>query len=312
MSEIESILKSAGRREEETGMPPFDREEWIEQKRAEREHAYELIDEAAELMTKDGERVRSYLDIQSRFPKFSVGNVLLLSIQKPDAVRLSSFRAWKDVGAGIRRGETGIILLEPGREYTREDGSLGVAYYTKRVFDISQTTLKVEPVPEVRRDERVLLKALIYCAPCGILADDSVVFPEKMSARYDSGENVIYTARDRGASELFREIARETAHAFMDREGIGREKAEFTAVMASYMVCRRTGADVSSFRFKELSESFTKLDSRGVRNELSKAREISNRICADMERTLGKEKDPEPGEREEGNERKKSRGGAER
>ena len=94
MSKFDEIFRGPGK--EDISIPPFDREEWIQQKKAEREKAFEMIAQAAEVMPTDGERVRTYLDLQSRFPRFSVGNILLLSIQKPDATRLADFKSWKD------------------------------------------------------------------------------------------------------------------------------------------------------------------------------------------------------------------------
>lgn len=46
----------------------------------------------------------------------------------PEATRLADFKTWKDNDLYIKKGESGITILEPGDEYTREDGSVGVSY----------------------------------------------------------------------------------------------------------------------------------------------------------------------------------------
>lgn len=47
-----------------------------------------------------------------------------------------------------KRGADAITILEPGKEYTREkDGSTGVFYDPKKVFDISQTNSRQRPPP---------------------------------------------------------------------------------------------------------------------------------------------------------------------
>ena len=145
MSEYDDSFAAAEKKPEEISVQPFDKEEWIQQKKAEREAAYLMIDQTAELLPSDGERIKTYLDLQSRFPRYSVGNVLLLSAQRPEATRIADYKTWKDSGAYIQKDETGIIILEPGNEYTREDGSVGVSYNAKRVFDISQTSAKEAP-----------------------------------------------------------------------------------------------------------------------------------------------------------------------
>ena len=294
MSEFDDIFTGPKKETEEVSVPAFDKEEWVQQKKAEREKAYETIDQMAELMVTDGEHVKNYLDLQSRFPRYSVGNILLVSAQKPDATRIGDFKSWKEAGAFIKQGETGIIILEPGNEYTKADGSIGVAYNAKRVFDISQTTAKAVPEPEIHRDDRLLIKALIYNAPCEVRIDDNVHFPEGVAARYDSGARTIYVARGQEGAMLFCEIARELAHAHMDsagKEAYSRENCEFTATCVSYMLCKRNNVDVSSFSFVDLPESFKALDSKGVRTELGKIRDVANSITVDMDRLAEKQKD---------------------
>ena len=47
----------------------------------------------------------------------------------------------------MKKNQKGIVILEPGDEYTREDGSIGVSYNPKKVFDITQTTCAPECSP---------------------------------------------------------------------------------------------------------------------------------------------------------------------
>ncbi len=296
MSEFDDIFSGTKKEPEEVSIPAFDREEWIQQKKAEREQAYETIDQMASLIKSDGARFQEYLDLQSRFPRYSVGNILLLSAQNPDATRIGDYKSWKEIGAYIKQGETGILILEPGNEYTKADGSVGVAYNAKRVFDISQTTAKAMPEPQVLRDDRLLIKALIFNAPCEVRIDDSVHFPEGIAARYDPASHTIFVARGQEGPILFREIARELAHAHLDSSAAGkdassREGNDFTGTCVSYVLCKRNGVDVSAFSFAELPESFKELDSRGVRAELGKIRDTANSITADMDRLYEKQKE---------------------
>ena len=60
MSKFDEIFHGPGK--EDISLPPFDREEWIQQKKAEREKAFELIEQAAEMMPMDGDRVKTYLE----------------------------------------------------------------------------------------------------------------------------------------------------------------------------------------------------------------------------------------------------------
>jgi hypothetical protein len=53
---------------------PFDKDAWAAKKQAERASAYELIDRTAENVGQEGAAFQTYLDVQSRFERYSVGN----------------------------------------------------------------------------------------------------------------------------------------------------------------------------------------------------------------------------------------------
>ena len=76
--------------------------------------------------------------MQSTFGRYSAVNALLILAQKPEAARLGSFDYWKSQNGFVKPGQSGISILEPLKEYEREDGSTAVGYNVKKVFDISQ------------------------------------------------------------------------------------------------------------------------------------------------------------------------------
>ena len=90
---------------------------------------------------------QSYLDVQARFDRYSVGNAVLITAEKADATQLSDFKGWKNNGVFIKKGESGIVLLEPGEEYTRTD-AVGVSYNSKKVFDISRRPQRPRTAPQ--------------------------------------------------------------------------------------------------------------------------------------------------------------------
>ena len=264
----------------------FNREEWIHQKQAERDEAFAMIEQMAELVGKDGSRLQDYLDVQSRFGLYSVGNSLLILTQKPEATRLADYDTWKNTGASIKKGEKGIIILEPGKPYTRADGSTATGFNSKRVFDVSQTTSAEQVKAQIKRDVKLLLKALIQYAPCEIRTDDHGKVPEGKAAIYDSADRVVYVQKGRTEDELFREISRELVHAYT-----GKTDNVFQAQCVSYMLCRKNQVDVSAFSFDQVPEYFTQLDSKGVRAELTEIRNTANQIVLDMNRLFEKQKD---------------------
>lgn len=155
---------------------------WIARKQQERKAVYAQIDEAVSTIASDGPRFQSYLDVQARFDRYSVANAVLIAIQMPEATRLADFDSWKTNGAYVKRGAVGLSILEPGREYQREDGSVGVSYNVKKVFDISQTNAQ-RPAQKAPPDDRQLLKALLNDPPGKIEVRDEL----------PDGRNVTYS-----------------------------------------------------------------------------------------------------------------------
>jgi hypothetical protein len=48
---------------------------------------------------------RAWLDVQSRFHRYSFGNTLLIALQRPDATQVAGFHAWLRLGRHVRKGE---------------------------------------------------------------------------------------------------------------------------------------------------------------------------------------------------------------
>ena len=284
MNNYDDIFNAKPKPEETKTFSSFNKDEWAAAKKQEREQAYAMIDETAEAMITDGEVLRSYLDVQSRFDRYSVGNALLIAAQMPEANRLGSFDDWKKNNIYIKKGETGIIILEPGEEFTREDGSIGVSYNSKKVFDISQTTSKQRPTSQVSIDPRLLLQALIHNAPCEIKISDQL--PNGFAAAYIPEEKVIHMRQGMDAPDIFRSLSQELAHAHLDKGNYKRNECAFTAYCASYVLCQRYGISAEHFRFDRVPESLRGMDAKTIRTELGRIRDVSNDISASMSRVL--------------------------
>jgi hypothetical protein len=152
----------------------FDKEAWKKQKQEQREMVYSMIENTAEDVARDGVKFQSYLDVQSRFDYYSVANALLILAQKPDATRIADFDTWKEQGAYIRKKETGFYILEPGDEYRRDDGTVGISYNLKKMFDISQTGDSRKRETPTYPDDRTRIKALMDHAPVPICISDAL------------------------------------------------------------------------------------------------------------------------------------------
>lgn len=271
------------------------KQEWAAQRDSEREYVFSLIQDAAEQMKVGDGNLQTYLDVQSRFDKYSVPNAILVAVQHPDATRLGDGNYWNEKGNHIRKGEVGMYILAPGKEYTRQDGTPGVSYNVKKVFDISQTNAKPEPVAEVNHDPRMILKSLIRDTPCEIVVDSAKC--GKHNAIFEPEANTVFVRAGMDFPILFRSLTQEIAAAHLSRGGMKRERSFYIAYCASYMLCKRNGISVDGFRFDRVPDYFSQLDEKGVKAELTKVRDTANTISQSMSRVLEPTKASKPPDR---------------
>ncbi len=260
----------------------FDKEAWAAKKQAERDGVYAMIDQYATDMSGEGGLFQAYLDVQARFDRYSVSNAILIAAQCPEATKLADFDTWKASGVYVKRGADAITILEPGKEYEKDDGSVGVSYNVKKVFDISQTRAEQRPTPAVARDGRLLLKALMNNAPCRFAISNEL--PEGVNVAYHGKDNIIRVRQGLDAPTLFRGIAQELARARMDKGGYECRNPDFVAYSASYMLCKRNGVSVEGFSFDRLPESYALMDAKALRAEAGVMRDVAGSITADMNR----------------------------
>lgn len=266
----------------------FSMEEWVRQKQAERDSAFRMIDTMADLARADGTQFRTCLDLMARFPRYSAGNLLLIAAQRPDATRLGDFEFWKEADANVKKGESGILILEPGKEYPGKDGTMKKSYNVKRVFDISQTNADWTERPKAQRDARQLLKALIAAAPCEILIDDAIGEGEA-PARFEEKDGTVRVRRGGTTEELFAALAREIPKAKTD-------PADPAPAYAAYVLCRRMGIPIESFSFDPVPEAVAAMDAKAFRDFLKGIRDLSGRMEAELVRET--EAEPEKKERD--------------
>ena len=291
MNNLDDILTTTPKGapdEIKNGTSFYDKASWAEQKQQERTQAYQMIDETAQKIANDGAMLKNYLDVQSQFDRYSVANTLLILAQKPKATRLADFNTWKEKEVFVKKGETGIIILEPGDEYTRDDGSIGVSYNTKKIFDVAQTNYKQATNSEIKKDERLLLKALMNNSPVAINGIDQL--PGNVGASYNAETKEIQVRKGMTGTDTFRALSQELSHAEMDKPGYNRNNCVLQAYCASYILCKRNGVDVSSFSFDQFPSYYKDMNVKEIRSDLSKIRDAANAISSRMAKVLEPQK----------------------
>lgn len=56
---------------------------------------------------------RDFLLTMAKFHDYSIGNTILIMLQKRDATQVAGFNTWKDLGRFVKAGEHGIAILAP-------------------------------------------------------------------------------------------------------------------------------------------------------------------------------------------------------
>ena len=283
MNNYDDLFTANGEKKDSKTERPFNKEEWAAKKQQERAEAFQMLDNATVEAVANPETFRDYLLIQSRFGKYSVSNALLISYQNNEATYLADFETWKEKGVFVQKGERGITLLEPGNEFTREDGTTGFSINVKKVFDISQTNSE-RSYSRRTPDERRVLKALISSSPCDIRMTNEL--DGNVCARYVPKDDAIYIRQGLDGEDIFRSLSQEIVIANFAKNGVAREDCVFTAYCATYVLCERNGFDTGDFDFEKVPEMFKDAEPKEIRGQLDKIRDSANELSQDMNRIM--------------------------
>ena len=277
------------------GSKPFDKEQWAAQKQAQRKEAYELIDNTCSEMMISGDSFRQYLDVQGRFDRYSVNNAILVSAQMPEATQLKEKAAWKQSRVYVNKDAKKVVILEPSKEYTRDDGSKAVGYNAKEVYDISETSAKDRQEAQEKKPMRELVSALIDASPVPFVP----VADLEMPAYYDSEQQSIFIRTGLNEEQLFVSMAKEVSAAVFDfKHNESREASEFKSYCVAYMVSSRYGVDTRGFNFSRLPKELAETDTQAFKGELGSMRDVLGEIQSEMYKSMEKNKPAKSKEQE--------------
>ena len=277
------------------GSKPFDKAEWAAQKQAQRQEAYELIDNTCSEMMADGESFRQYLDVQGRFDRYSVANAVLVSAQMPEATQLKDYNAWKQSRVYVNKDAQKIVILEPSKEYTRDDGTKAVGYNAKVVYDISETSAKDRQQAQEPKTMRELVSAMIDASPIPFVPVADLEIP----AYYDSKQQTIFIKTGLTPPPPPPPPPQEVSAAVFDfKHNESRDASDFKSFCVAYMVSTRYGVDTRGFSFDRLPREFSEMDTQVFKGELGSMRDVLGEIQSDMFKSLEKNKPPKNKEQE--------------
>ena len=253
---------------------PFDREAWAQPKREQRQELYDVIEEMSEKTLTDPSALSDYLNMQARLGKTSVANTLLVVAQKPDATFIANYDDWQKRGRSVKRGEKAALVLEANGEYERPDGTMGVNFDVKRVFDISQTygkPIRERTAPPIK----TALKAITTNVPVPVKLSEGI--SQSVGAMYSEKDKTIYVAKGVEGNNLFFALSRELARAHSGAN-------TFVCDCAANVACLRYG--VPAKYCDRIPDEIAALESREKRSALNIVRDAACEIAERVDRNL--------------------------
>jgi hypothetical protein len=193
--------------------------------------------------------------------RYSLGNQLLIALQKPDATFVAGFRAFLKLDRCVRKGEKAIRILAPmtvrqrDADDTDEDDHRRTLFRSVAVFDVSQTDPLPDRQPVALEPPREPINGDSHA---GLLTPlENLAAELGYSVRHlpldsgadgwcDNGRMEIAVNEHLPTNAQVRVLVHELAHALgVGYQEYGREQAEVLVDCVTYIVCGSAGLDVS-------------------------------------------------------------------
>lgn len=265
--------------------------EYAARKKAEKDAAYETIDNSISEMMQNDDSFLNYLNFQSNMDRYTASNAILIMSRCPDATLLKSADSWNELDVKINKGEKAIHILEP-LDYIDENGEQRTSYNIKNVFDISQTNAQPQPPQKAESNPKVLAMALMKSATVPKAAVDELPTPNS-TAFYDNENNKLLVKRNSDSVSLFKDISRELSLAEIADGCDEYNRAEClpSAICSAYMICQKYGIDNKDMNVTAAKQEWAGLENKDVRTMLAMANDGLYSIGKNLYVQLQKDKE---------------------
>ncbi|MFI5034995.1 MAG: pentapeptide repeat-containing protein [Acidimicrobiales bacterium] len=216
----------------------------------------------AELTT--SERWTQYLDVQSKFYRYSPSNVMLILLQNPYATRVAGYHAWQELGRQVVAKESALRILAP-MTYKKDDGSEGDnareirGFKLVPVFDISQT--EGPDLPDIvsklagHAPDGVFAKLTEFAQGIGFRVERPQLLASGANGDTSHSEGRIRVVSSNSEAQRAKTLAHEIGHALLHDPGVEATKElarglkELEAESTAYVICAALGMDTSDYSF---------------------------------------------------------------
>lgn len=274
----------------------------------------------------ESEKYKNYLRCMSKFHDYSINNIILILMQKPDASLVAGYTSWqKNFHRNVKRGEKGIQILAPapykkkceqemkdangkvmfdknGQVLTEEVEVMIPMFKPVTVFDVSQT--EGEPLPELGTDElkgevkdyEMMINALKNVSPVPIYTEQ---IEGGAKGYFSPLEGKIGIMEGMSQVQTVKTMIHEIAHSILHNkekdatEHKSRETKEVEAESVAYIVCLHFGISANDYSFGYIAGWSSGKEAKELKASLetiqSCARELIDEINKERKREICKE-----------------------
>ena len=255
--------------------------------------AKQLIENALNSLTESlengqSDELKKYLQTMSRFCQYSLRNVMLIALQKPNATHVAGFHTWRKLGRFVKKGENGIVIIAPlvhkKATVENDDSRTNVTeingFKAVYVFDISQTD--GDELPEFARVQgdpsryQEMLGNVISANRITLKYSDTLHADGCSTGGKITIRSGLTPAQD------FSVKVHELAHEFLHHSGekLSKTQKETEAEAVAYVVCQSIGLDTNT-AFSDYIQLY-KGDKETLINSIQRIKDISGRILAGL------------------------------
>ncbi|MDO8715939.1 MAG: DUF192 domain-containing protein [Dehalococcoidales bacterium] len=254
---------------------------------------------------------RNFLLTMGKFHDYSIGNLILIMLQRPDATRVAGFGTWRDLGRWVKKGERGIAILAPcmppkGTKSTapedseteegeskEEQGEIRPLFFrVVHVFDLSQTEGK--PLPEFdtpvltgEANEELFMNVMRLVKEEGVEASFEPRPNQDPDIKGMYYGKTIWVKPDESRAQQLKTLIHEAAHYYT--EGvfrIARTDAETIAESVAFTIGSHFGFDTGTRSFPYVA--LWAKEKKVLEANLAAIRKVSAKIIDRLEQTANK------------------------
>jgi hypothetical protein len=252
------------------------------------------------------------LRIAAHMPTYSLNNILLVAVQRPDATAVAGYRAWRAAGRQVRKREKGIAILAPclykpdqaqsepvDRTTAAAEPGAGAprvlrGFRVVHVFDLSQTD-----GPDLPDDPRLLTGPApdeLWERIAQLVHDDGFALERGdchgANGYTDYRNRVVRVRDDVEAAQAVKTLAHELGHIRADHETRFadqyrtsprcRGQAEVEAESIAHLVTCAVGLDTGAYSVPYLAR-WSGNDPAALRTAAARVLDVASRISAQLD-----------------------------